>query len=470
MARGIALSPGAWVIILLGALSALIVGLRPAPAATGRTVWLFARPHYLLYAPMVEAWNREHEPRMELRLLANAALERRMMSAFFAGTPSADLIEVERRMVGRAFSGPLESVGFVDLTDLAKRDGLPELINTPSFGPWTSRGRIFGIPHDVHPVMLAYRSDLVEAAGIDVSLIKTWDDFIRVMSPLMADRDGDGSPDRYLLNMWESNGDHLEVLLLQAGGGFFDENGALTIDSDVNAEVLSTVVRWCVGPTRIAADAPNFSAAGNQLKLSGFVVSSFMPDWMCDVWKHEMPQLAGKVKLMPLPAWTADGARTSVWGGTMIGIPRTAVKSPEDLEALWSFARHLYLSEDLAKELYRSGGIVTPVKSHWNDPLFDEPSAYFSGQPVGRMYINLAPGVPRRSSSPFNTLALNRVNDALVQLAEESRKAGLPEPAALRAQAHRLLAQAERQVRAQIDRNVFHRVEDDEAGGQEPRP
>ncbi len=91
---------------------------------------------------------------------------------------------MERRAVARAFAGPIEAVGFVDLTDRLAKDGLLERINTPSFSPWSSRGRVFGLPHDVHPVMLGYRADIVEAAGIDVSKIETWDDFERIMRPL----------------------------------------------------------------------------------------------------------------------------------------------------------------------------------------------------------------------------------------------------------------------------------------------
>jgi arabinosaccharide transport system substrate-binding protein len=47
--------------------------------------------------------------------------------------------------VAQAFKGPLEEVGFVDLTDLVQSEGIEAQINAPSFAPWTSRGRIFGL-------------------------------------------------------------------------------------------------------------------------------------------------------------------------------------------------------------------------------------------------------------------------------------------------------------------------------------
>src|SRR5262245_3698937 len=292
----------------------------PAPRGTGMRFWTFARLHHQMYVPQVEAWNRTHATPVQLSLLSINALEQRMLSAFLAETTAAELIEVERRNASRAFAGPLESVGFVDLTERLRSEGLDRKINGASFSPWTSRGRVFGLPHDVHPVMLAYRADIVESAGIDVGQIETWDDFARVLGPLMAERDADGRPKRYLLNLWENHIEVLELLLLQAGGGLFDEAGQPTLDLAVNADVVAQVVAWTAGPQRIAADAPYFSASGNKLLLDGYVLASFMPDWMCNLWRNEIPQLAGKVKLMPLPAWTRDGRRTSVWGGTMVGI------------------------------------------------------------------------------------------------------------------------------------------------------
>ncbi len=451
-----AASAGLLVVLAAAIVSAIALAAWPASRPQGKVLWTFADPHFNMYKPMVAQWNTTEQPHITMRLFSLPALDRRIMSSFMAGTPTADLIEVERRVASRTFAGPVESIGFVDLTDRIHAENLLDTINPPSFGPWQNSGRIFGLPHDVHPVMLGYRADLVEAAGIDVSQIETWDDFARLLAPLMADNNGDGQPDRYLLNMWETHEDHLELLLLQAGGGFFDEHDRLAIDSPVNARTLATIVSWCVGPNRIAADAPNFTAAGNKLKADGYVVATFMPDWMCEVIRREIPQLSGKMKLMPLPAFEKGGNRTSVWGGTMLGIPKTAIESEQDFEDLWRFAKHLYFSDELSRVLYQTGGIITPVKSHWTDPIFDQPDSFYSGQAPGRLFINLAPHTPRRSSSPFSKVALDRVKDALVQLSEEARRGNITDRAALEAAAAEKLRRAHTLVAAQIRRNQFH--------------
>lgn len=450
------LPPGAAIVAALAIGSTvMLLGGAARQAPSEKTMWTFARPHYLMYEPRIAAWNKSGRTPFDLRLLSLPAMERRMMASFLGDVPSADVLEVERRGVSRTFGGSVESVGFYDLTEKLKSEGLLEAINAPSFSPWTTRGHIFGLPHDVHPVMLGYRADLVEAAGIDVSKIETWEDYFRAMKPLMADNDKDGKPDRFLLNMWETNQDHLEVLLLQAGGGFFDESERPTLDSAINVRVLATITTWLAGPERVAADAPNFTAAGNKLKADGYVVSSFFPDWMGDIWKHEIPSLSGKMKLMPLPAWEKGGRRTSVWGGTMLGIPKTAVRTPKDFDVLWEFCKELYISDQFMRDLYREGGIVTPVKKYWSDPIFDEPNAFFSGQPAGRLYINLAPLVPNRNSSPYNTFAMYRTVDALVKMAEEARATGKYDMPTLEARAKVYLGEAQRQVENVLKRNVF---------------
>jgi arabinooligosaccharide transport system substrate-binding protein len=447
------LSPGTWVVVATAILSTAVILLWQVPKREGLEMWTFYREHARMYRDVVE--QRNADPKngkpVNLFLLDGSAMTQRLMAGFLSDTPIADLLEIERNMASLAFSGPLEDVGFLDLTERLKEEGIYDRINTPSFSPWTSRGRIFGLPHDVHPVALAYRADIVEAAGIDVNQIETWEDFARVMRPLVKDFDGDGKPDRYPMNMWYSSIGHIEVLILQAGGGFFDQDMQPIIDSQINARVIATVVSWTVGPDRIAIDAPPFTASGNYLRLEGRVVCELMADWMAGAWKMDMPGLGGKLKLMPLPAWEKGGRRTGVMGGTMLGI----AKSSDDIEAAWEFAKHLYLDPKLAEQLYRTNSIISPVREFWDLPFYDEPDPYFSGQPSGRIFINMAPDVPMRTSSPFNKLAFDRVQEAVIALWRYAQENKVYDAESLMPEARRLLAIAQAQTRKLMDRNVF---------------
>jgi arabinosaccharide transport system substrate-binding protein len=417
----------------------------------GITMWTFARLHNDIYQPAIEVRNAGIDPNVTCSVLGIQAIEQRMLSSFLSRTPSADLLEVERRIASRAFAGPAEAVGFVDLTDRLKAEGLLERINAPSFTPWSSRGRIYGLPHDVHPVMLGYRADIVEAAGIDVSTIETWDDFIRVLSPLLMNSDGTRRTDRFLLNMWETHMDALEALVLQAGGGAVDERGLPMLDHPANAKVLASAMAWAHGKDRIAADAPYFSASGNQLLLDGFVIASFVPDWMCNLWRKEIPQLAGKVKLMPLPAWEKGGRRTSVWGGTMLGISRDS----KNIEQSWEFAKYLYLDQDLARRLFVEGDIISPVREFWNDPVYDAPDPFFSNQPRGRLFVSLAGDLPPRYNSPFGAMAVEKLRSVASELAAYADAHPGTTASDLEPKARELLKSAQTEVMVHAKRNRF---------------
>lgn len=447
------LSPGGWIICALAVASSIVLFLWPIPRKPGLVFWIFANTHKRLYEPMTAVWNKAQLPdnRVNILLLSGGALQRRLLSGFLSDTPVPDLVEAYAQIVSQAFKGPLDDVGFVDLTEQLHAEGIYEQINAPSFSPWTSRGRIFGLPHDVHPVLLAYRADLVEAAGIDVSAIATWDDFVRVLRPLVQDLDGDGYVDRYLLNLWETNPELIELLLLQAGGALFDARERLVLASESNARVLATIVTWTTGPERIAVNAPEFDAAGNKMRLDGVVLFSFMPDWLTGAWRQDLPQLAGKVKLMPLPAWEPGGRRTSVMGGTMLGIPRRT----RDFASAWRYARQLYLSPELARALFQTAGIISPIKRHWSDPVYTEPSPYFSEQRIGQGYIAAAPDVPPRPSSPYNALARAAIGEVALALKSYAQRHRVYTVAALLPEARQRLAQAEAMVQAQIQRNIF---------------
>ncbi|MCF7687145.1 MAG: extracellular solute-binding protein [Cephaloticoccus sp.] len=444
-------SPGVWFVIFLATISSAIVLLLPVAPRPGMIFWVFDRNHATISRVIAEEWNEKHPTTpVQVTLLTGAALGSRMLTAFYSDTPVGDLIEVERSLIGQVFAGPIDDIGFVDLTDRLQSEHVDDVINTPSFSPWTSRGHIFGLPHDVHPVMLLYRSDLVEEAGIDVTQIETWDDYFRIMRPLMRDLDGDGRIDRFLLNAAPTSLQFHEVFLLQAGGGYFDAAGRPTVNSEINIRILSHLATWYAGPARVASEVPPTAIAA-QLITDGYVVGFLAPDWYAGSIRKSLPGMAGRFKLMPLPAWEKGGRRTSVYGGTMLGI----TKASHYRDEAWEFAKQLYLSPETAKRLYDVTRIITPIKSNWSETCYDEPDPFYSNQPVGRMYINLAPEVPLRPSSPFYGNAQQVLNIAIIDLSRYADEHGISDPADLADESRRLLNRAQSLLITQMQRNVF---------------
>jgi arabinosaccharide transport system substrate-binding protein len=177
---------------------------------------------------------------------------------------------------------------------------------------------------------------------------------------------------------------------------------------------------------------------------------------------QDLPQLKGKVKLMPLPAWEKGGRRTSVQGGTMLGIPK---RSP-DFAGDWAFAKRLYLDPALAVKLYHKTGIVSPVRANWTNPVYDEPNPYFCGQANGRLYINLAPDVPNRPSSSYKIVALNRMLDATIKMKRIAEERGIYDVPALLPMVKAELGEAQRYVEGKMATNLF--LDDKKLAGANP--
>lgn len=445
------LSSGVWVIAALLVISITLIMLRTQPDRGDLQFWVFSPEHRAMYIPMIQDYEQSNDVKLDVPLMSIAAIQSRMMSGFFGGLPTADMIEVERAAVGQAFMGPPDSIGFRDLTDRLRQEGLLEQFNPPSLSPWSVNGRVFGLPHDVHPVMLAYRADITEAAGIDLTKAETWDEYFELLRPLMADNDNNAQPDHTPLSFWYTNQDLIETLMLQGDGQLFTPDGVPTINTQRNAQLLAELASWCVGPNPVAVDINEWSAAGHQAKLDAVAIGYIAPDWMCSIWKMHVPGLAGKVKLMPLPAFEHGGRRTSVRGGTMLGIPKTT----QHFERAWEYAKLLYTSPQIARDLYREVDIISPVKSLWDDPVYDQPDPFFMNQRKGRMYIELAPEIPLRPSSPYNKQAAIDVRDAAIGLVDWAKSESVYTTQELLPKARELLSRAQNKTVTRMKRNAF---------------
>jgi arabinosaccharide transport system substrate-binding protein len=449
--------PPSFLALLAAALvCGLLVVIRSAHKTEGLVMWSFSKEHLSAYVNQNKEWNADHPDQpVNIRYISEQAMTDRMMGSFFSGTASADLIEMNQGPNVNAWRGPDEATGFRDLTPLLKRDGILDDLNPPSLSPWTRQGRIYGLPHDMHPVLLCYRADILEAAGIDVTKLTTWDKFFTALAPLCQDFDGDGYRDRYALELEESITYAVSILVHQAGGELLDDYDHVHIDSPVVADVIAKLAHWSARPNQLTEDIPLLSAAAAQPLLKGRVLCWLTPDWRIANMYDTVPGLKGKVKLMPLPAWTEGGRRTSVFGGTMLGLPKITPGGRDTMESSWQFAKYLYLSKESAITLYEKTGIITPVRKYWSLPVYDQPNDYFCGQHVGRMYIDQAPNVPPRCSSPYEGQAEEELLVAFEKLKAYAEAHNPNDLDDLRGEARVLLHEAARNLQLTIDRSSF---------------
>lgn len=443
---------GLIVVLIISIITSTLVLLRKDESMDAIQVWLFDPEHQKIFTPVAEEWNDDPlYPNVDIQMVELRSLSRRMLSGFMSGTPIADLILAERQVASQAWRGPLEAIGFFDITDRVHSEDLFHRINRASFAPWTVQGRIFGLPMDVHPVMLSYRSDLYEAAGIPIETARTWDEFMEMSKPLIGDLNGDGVQDRFILEVPQNSGHVINMLMLQAGSDLFNNKGSPTINSEINNEVMTQLVYWAVQPEAYTMNLPLFTGSSERLRSDGLILAWLTPDWRAARNMQNIPGLYGKLKLMPLPRWTENGARTSVWGGTMFGLNRESKR----LEDAWDFIKKLYFDRSVAREMWREIMVVSPVVEFWDDPVYDEPMAYYSNQKIGRLFVELASEVPERSSSVYYPAAVTELGNVLSRTVQLAKRSGIAERDGIRELVEKEMAVAQRNVSRILERNIF---------------
>ncbi len=375
-------------------------------------LWVFSKEHRDSYLDAIPAFEKAH-PGVKVRvdLVAGNALSPRLQSAFLADVDVPDLCEMEITWAGAFFRGPLKHVGFEDLTDRLKSSGLYDRMVKARFSPYTKQGRIFGLPHDVHPCMLAYNREAFERLHIDAAKIKTWDDFIREGRRITR---LDPSNPRYMVEFVDNGGQSFEPLLFQRGGGYFDPYGNVIFDNQTAVDLMKWYVPLVAGPNRIGSSMASGLVITQALEGEYFL-SVIAPDWRTKGIEKDVAHMAGKMALMPFPAVSPGGIRTSTWGGTMMGI----TKKCGNKDLAWELALYLYLNKaDLARR-FEDNNILPCLPEAWKLPAFNEPRPYWSNQRIGRLYANLAPECPSQYTSPFIQTAKNKLGEAIVRCVQQ---------------------------------------------------
>ncbi|HVK02387.1 MAG TPA: extracellular solute-binding protein, partial [Armatimonadaceae bacterium] len=392
-------------LLLLALLSGAYILANPVPKKTATlTFWTFAKPHFDAYSEAIPAFEKAHPGvKVDIQLVSGEATSRRLRAAFWADLDVPDLVETEISTAGTFFRGSLENIGFVDLTDRIEAEGWDEKMVAARFAPYTTRGRIFGLPHDVHPVMLAYRRDLYEKHGIDASKLDTWDKFVAAARKVSI------PGKRYMLELPDADAGRLEILLFQRDGGYFDRDGKVIFDNEVAVETMLFYVPLVAGKGRIG-NALGWGQETNRALEDGFIMTMFAPDWRTKTFENEVGAVEGKMALMPLPAVKPGGRRTSTWGGTMLGI----TKASRNQDLAWELAKFLYTSDRDLAERFAGTNIIPPVRSAWDLPEFKRPNAYYGGIALGTAYAKLAPETPPQYGSPFVELAKQKLGQAVV--------------------------------------------------------
>ncbi len=276
----------------------------PAAAEGGPVeleLWTFVDTHARWFRSMAEDYKKEVNPNFDLTVteIAYSDMHDKALIALQTGGVGApDLVDLEQGRFGGFLRGTGDP-GLIDLTDMLTEGGYMEQLVTSRQALYTYQGKTYGVEHALTPVVLYYRADVFEDAGVDLTQVETWDDFIGVGSDLAGD-------DVQLLLFPEH-----DVLLRSRGADWFDADGNVTLDSDLSIETMQWILSL-QNPLGVADAGPEgngskYSATWYGVLKEGKYLAVMGADWYAGFFKDNVPELAGSWKAIPLPAFEKAG-------------------------------------------------------------------------------------------------------------------------------------------------------------------
>jgi multiple sugar transport system substrate-binding protein len=252
------------------------------------------------------------------------------------------------------------------------------------FVPWTWQmsgvgGQVYGIPVDVGPQALFYRSDLFKKYGITAP--KTWDEFAAAAQKVHA-----ADPATYITTTPQDAYD-LGALTWQAGGRWFgteNDQWQVTIGSDETRKVAQY---WQALLSKDAVTSvPPLDTAWFKAVQDGHVLSLVGAVWAAPLIAKNLPELSGKWAVAPMPQWSATDNAAGNRGGSATAVLK-GCKNPKQAT---EFATWLSTNPDSVTNLIQNTGIYPAAKSGLDLPAANQPSAYFGGQNIYEVFKTAA--------------------------------------------------------------------------------
>jgi len=217
------------------------------------------------------------------------------------------------------------------------------------------------IPYGVGPVVLFYRKDLFDAAGLKPP--RTWDELYKAARALTQDTDGDGKIDIY--GYTPTSGDwmaqyELHSYLMSNGASVTDKDGKVVLYSPQALEALKFYVSLFdkdIAPP----GAKNYKYGDAQTAfITGKPAMVFTFGYILRRIAEQNPEIVPYVRAVPVPRRSLDVPRGSSGGRNSLFIP-AATKHPKEVK---NFLRFLLAKENCLEIIQAyPGGNLPAMKS-----------------------------------------------------------------------------------------------------------
>ncbi len=386
-------------------LIALVIGLFSSVGlGAGKvvTMWSFADNNIVEWKARQADIEKKFNITLKIEQVPQNAFVQRLQATMMDGRNCPDIVEwmIENNRIlnanpAKAFVAPLNKY-------VAKSAAFKKVV--PGRVGWVKYGKnIYGLPHDVHPVVLVYNDTLWKSVGVDMEKINTWDEFFVAAQKLSAEKK-DGKPVHYALPENGGLNGTMFMIWQQTGSQILDKKGNPTFENAAFKSYVTQWMKWYKTGTMCSWDWGNFAALLN----NGTLASYCTPDWW--VSQVDTAAKAGKYqfKVRALPYYKKGGSRTASWGGSFLAITKS-VKPAEQAE-LYKIMEYMQYDESSVKSRYKETGMLPPFANVWGDSIFKQADPRFGGQKLGELQVQMAKEMPNVVNGDIFWDAINDFN------------------------------------------------------------
>ncbi len=320
------------------------------------------------------------------------------------GSGAGDVIVVDVEKIG-----PFVASG--GLVNLSEKYGADKYAD--QFAPYAwaqgkgGDGDVYGMPVDLGPGVMYYRTDIFENAGIDVKeAIKDWDSYIAAGEKLKAQN----------IQLIASAADVAQAIIFttvpEGEGLYFDKDGNPVVTSErfVHAFEVAKQIRDKGLDGKILAWSnewyEGFRNGTLATQLSGAWLLGHLNNWIA-------PDTAGKWGVSNLP----DGIYGS-WGGSFLSIPTQSTKQDE----AWKLIEYMTTKRDVQLKHFETIAAFPANVTTYDDALFSEEMPYLGGQKARLLFAevakNIKPVAPAKGDHVARSIVLE---NALMEVLDEGK-------------------------------------------------
>ncbi|WP_078434816.1 ABC transporter substrate-binding protein [Metabacillus halosaccharovorans] len=323
--------------------------------ATELTFWSFNELHLAFFEDAVPRWN-EANPDKPIKLKAEVYpfdnMHTNLLMALQSGKGAPDIADIEIGKFPNFLKGEPQILPMNDYIE-------PEFDNfvTSRFEIYSKDGNYYGLPTHVGASVMYYNKEIMDAAGVDIESIKTWEDFREAGKQVVAKTDA--------IMTSVSTEDYIPYwsMISQRDSDFFNKDGELTIYNEENVDTLQ-YLHDIVYEDKIAEVMPGAAPHAEefyQFMNDGGQAAIGMPMWYMGRFLDYMPDLKGKIVVRPMPAWEEGGKRSAGMGGTGTVVTNQS-ENPELAQEFLAFAK---LSKEANIKLWTVLGFDPPRHDVW---------------------------------------------------------------------------------------------------------